>query len=96
MKKCIKIWLKMLLVALPLLLPMASHAAGAGPDNEGFVPLAPGEQLQPGESIPASRLVASAYGFIFGVTLLYVVLLARRAQKNDEELLALTERLKAK
>ena len=53
----------------------AAVFAQEGPkkDNEGFEPVN-GDMLQPGECIPASRLVAGAYGFICAAVIVWVVL----------------------
>ncbi len=61
-------------------------------DSEGFVPVN-GDMLQQGESIPASRLVAGAYGFIFAMVALYAASVASRAKRVEEELTALKARL---
>ena len=37
--------------------------------NDGYEPVN-GDMMQPGESLPASRLVAGAYGFIFAAVLI--------------------------
>ncbi len=82
---------------LGLVLLSSSAAFAQKPDAEGFETLKPGESAQlAGESIPASRLVAGAYGFIFASVLLYVVFIARRAPKNDTELRELEQKLNAK
>jgi hypothetical protein len=47
--------------------------------NEGWEQVN-GDMMQPGESIPASRLVGAAYGFIFAAVVFWVFTVARRAR----------------
>jgi hypothetical protein len=61
-------------------------------DAEGFEPVN-GDMLQPGESIPASRLVAGAYGFIFGAVVVWVASVARRARRLEDEVVELKKKL---
>jgi hypothetical protein len=71
--------------------PVGSTAAPSAPDSEGFERV-DGNMMR-GESIPASGLVAAAYGFIFGAVVLYVVAVARRTRRVEEELEELTRRV---
>lgn len=64
-------------------------------DNEGFEPVN-GDMLQPGESIPAARLVAGAYGFIFVAVVVWVATVARRARRLEDEVDALKKKLTAR
>jgi hypothetical protein len=61
-------------------------------DTEGFVPVN-GDMMQPGESLPASRLVALAYGFIFASVLVWVGSVVRRSRRVEEEMDALKRKL---
>lgn len=72
-----------------------SFAQEGKKDNEGFEPVN-GDMMQPGESIPASRLVALAYGFIFAVVLVYVASVARRSRRVEEEMDELKRKLQQK
>jgi hypothetical protein len=64
-------------------------------DTEGFEPVA-SDMLQRGESIPASRLVAAAYGFIFVAVTVWVGSVAARARRVEEELMALRKKIDPK
>jgi hypothetical protein len=52
--------------------------------------------MQSGESIPASRLVATAYGFIFASVAVYVASVVSRSRRVEEEMLELKKKLEAK
>jgi hypothetical protein len=64
-------------------------------DAEGFEPVA-SDMLQRGESIPASRLIAAAYGFIFVALTVWVGSVAARARRVEEELMALRKKIDPK
>ena len=64
-------------------------------DAEGFEPVN-GDMMQKGESIPASRLVALAYGFIFASVLVWVGSVARRSRRVEEEMEALKKKLQSR
>ena len=64
-------------------------------DAEGFVPVN-GDMLQPGESIPAARLVAGAYGFICAAVVVWVATVARRARRLEDEVDELKKKLAAR
>jgi len=64
-------------------------------DNEGFEPVN-GDMLQPGESIPAARLVAGAYGFICAAVVVWVASVARRARRLEDEVDELKKKLAAR
>jgi hypothetical protein len=64
-------------------------------DSEGFEPVA-GDMMARGETIPANRLVAAAYGFIFATLVVYVAGVAARARRVEEELAALKRKLDEK
>jgi hypothetical protein len=68
---------------------------GPKKDNEGFEPVN-GDMLQPGESIPASRLVGAAYGFICVAIVVWVGSVARRARRLEDEVDELEKKLKAR
>ncbi len=52
--------------------------------------------LQPGETIPASRLVAGAYGFICAAVVVWVGSVARRARRLEDEVDELKKKLAAR
>jgi hypothetical protein len=64
-------------------------------DNEGFEPVN-GDMLQQGETIPASRLVGAAYGFIFAAVVVWVASVARRARRLEDEVDELKKKLAAR
>jgi hypothetical protein len=64
-------------------------------DNEGFEPVN-GDMLQPGESIPASRLVGAAYGFICVAVVVWVASVARRARRLEDEVDELKKKITAR
>ena len=68
---------------------------GPKKDNEGFEPVN-GDMLQPGESIPASRLVGAAYGFICCAVIVWVASVARRARRLEDEVDDLKKKLQAR
>ncbi len=70
-----------------------AFAADGKADPEGFEPVKE-EDLQSGESIPASRLVAGAYGFMFAAVVVYAATLASRTRKVEEELEQLRAQIK--
>jgi hypothetical protein len=55
-----------------------------------------GDMLQPGESIPASRLVGAAYGFICCAVIVWVASVARRARRLEDEVDDLKKKLQAR
>jgi hypothetical protein len=73
----------------------AAWAQTPAKDNEGFEAVN-GDMMQSGESIPATRLVGAAYGFIFLVMLGYVVSVASRARRLADEAEALKRKLEAR
>ena len=64
-------------------------------DNEWYEPVN-GDMMQPGESIPASRLVAGAYGFICAAMIVYVASVARRARRLEDEVDELKKKIQAR
>jgi hypothetical protein len=100
--------LRLCLVVLALAAPLgAAHAQPAAPpppaaaeppkaDAEGFEPVKPGEQLGSGETLPASWLVAGAYGFILAVLVGWVGSVAIRSRKLEEEMASLRARIEGK
>jgi hypothetical protein len=64
-------------------------------DAEGFEPVN-GDMMQKGESIPASRLVGAAYGFICFAMLVWVASVARRARRLEDEVDELKKKLAAR
>ena len=74
----------------------AALAQGAPPkDSEGFVPVN-GDMMQPGETIPAARLVGAAYGFICAAVVVWVATVARRARRLEDEVDELKKKLAAR
>ena len=55
-----------------------------------------GDMMQPGESIPASRLVGAAYGFICAAVVVWVASVARRARRLEDEVDELKKKLQAR
>jgi hypothetical protein len=68
---------------------------GPKKDAEGFEPVN-GDMMQPGESIPASRLVGAAYGFICCAVIVWVASVARRARRLEDEVDDLKKKLQAR
>jgi hypothetical protein len=64
-------------------------------DNEGFEQVN-GDMLQQGETLPASRLVAGAYGFICAAVVVWVASVARRARRLEDEVDELKRKLQAR
>ena len=89
--------MKKILVSLAFLFLLVGVAAAQEnkPDSEGWQP-ANGDMLQKGESIPASRLVAGAYGFIFAAVVVFVAAVVARTRKVEEEMDDLKRKLEAK
>lgn len=85
--------LQILFVAL-LLGGVASAQPAAAPqkDAEGFEAVN-GDMMQPGETIPAARLVGAAYGFICAAVIVWVASVARRAQRLESEVDELKKKL---
>ncbi|HWE31174.1 MAG TPA: hypothetical protein VHB97_24375 [Polyangia bacterium] len=63
-------------------------------DGEGWEAVN-GDMLQPGESIPAARLVGGAYGFICAAVVVWVASVARRARRLEDEVDELKKKLAA-
>jgi hypothetical protein len=63
--------------------------------NDGYEPVN-GDMMQPGESIPASRLVAGAYGFICAAVVVWVASVARRARRLEDEVDELKKKIQAR
>jgi len=74
---------------------MAFAQEGPKKDNEGFEPVN-GDMMQPGESIPASRLVGGAYGFICAAVVVWVASVARRARRLEDEVDELKKKIQAR
>lgn len=74
---------------------IASAQPAPSKDAEGFEPVN-GDMLQPGESIPAARLVGAAYGFIFAAVVVWVASVARRARRLEDEVAELGKKLAAR
>ncbi len=71
--------------------PQAQPPASTGAAQEGFVPV---DQLpKPQDTIPAPRLVAGAYGFVWVAVLAYVWSVRKRLTTVERELQAITRRV---
>jgi hypothetical protein len=64
-------------------------------DDDGFEAVN-GDMMQKGESIPASRLVGGAYGFICAAVAVWVASVARRARRLEDEVDELKKKLAAR
>ena len=75
--------------------PDAAEPAAAAPttDKEGFVPVKEGEALGPGEVLPATGLVAGAYGFILAAMVIWVATVAARTRRVEEDVTALRAKI---
>ncbi len=73
--------------------PHAPPSVAAAPDKEGFVPVQEGEALGPGEVLPATGLVAGAYGFILGAMVIWVASVAARTRRVEEDVTALRAKI---
>ncbi len=71
---------------------IASAQAQPKKDDEGFEAVN-GDMMQSGETIPGSRLVGLAYGFIFVAVLVWVATVAQRSRKLEDEVEALKKKL---
>jgi hypothetical protein len=65
------------------------------PDSEGWEKV-DSNMMQPGESIPASRLVSIAYGFIFAAVAVFAVSIAVRTRRVEDEMDELRRKLEQK
>ena len=77
-----------LICAAMLLFPVVTHAQQPSgqpppPQQSEFVPLS---EVLPSEQIPAFRLVAIAYGFVWVLLLGYVWSVSQRLQRVEREL----------
>ena len=71
--------------------PQAQPPTGTGAAQEGFVPV---DQLpKPQDTIPAPRLVAAAYGFVWVAVLAYVWSVRKRLTTVERELQAISRRV---
>ena len=61
-------------------------------DKDGYEQV-DGSMMQQGETIPASRLVGAAYGFIFAAVVVWVVTVARRTRRLEDEVEQLRRKL---
>jgi hypothetical protein len=86
------------ILSLLCLLGGLALAQGAPPkkDTEGFEPVDGDMMAQSGESIPASRLVGAAYGFICAAVVVWVATVARRARRLEDEVDELKKKLSAR
>jgi hypothetical protein len=83
--------MKRLLLILVLLFAPAAFAQ----DNkdEGWQKV-DGSMMAQGETIPASKLVGAAYGFIWVALLVWVASVAARTRRVEEEIESLRQKLK--
>jgi CcmD family protein len=71
--------------------PQAQPPTSTGAAQEGFVPV---DQLpKPQDTIPAPRLVAAAYGFVWVAVLVYVWSVRKRLTTVERELQAISQRV---
>ena len=70
----------------------AQAPAAPAKDSDGYEKV-DGSMLQQGETIPASRLVGAAYGFIFAAVVVWVVTVARRTRRLEDEVDQLRRKL---
>jgi hypothetical protein len=82
-----------LLCVLTVAVARADDAKPA--DDDGYQKV-DGNMLQQGETIPANRLVAGAYGFIFAAVAVWVATVASRSKRVEEEMEELKRKLAAK
>jgi hypothetical protein len=85
---------------LLLFLSMGVVAAAQEPpkppsDEQGWEKVN-GDMMQQGESIPASKLVAGAYGFIFAAVVVFVASVTMRSRRVEEEMDSLRRKLESK
>ena len=73
----------------------ASAFAQNKPDEQGWEKV-DSNMMQPGESIPASRLVSIAYGFIFAAVAVFAVSIAVRTRRVEDEMDELRRKLDQK
>src|SRR4030088_3542907 len=80
--------MKRVLLGVSLLLALCGDVcAQKGQDQEGFVKEdRPATMKSVEEGIPAAPLVGAAYGFIWLAVLAYVVSVARRTRRLEEEI----------
>ncbi len=64
-------------------------------DAEGYEQVN-GDMMQPGESIPAARLVGGAYGFICLAIVVWVATVALRSRRLEDDVDELKRKLAAK
>jgi len=84
--------MKRLLLILVLLFAPAAFAQDNNKD-EGWQKV-DGSMMAQGETIPASRLVGAAYGFIWVALLVWVASVAARTRRVEEEIESLRQKLK--
>jgi hypothetical protein len=91
--------MKKIFYVLVLVLVLVGAARAEPPpvkDAEGFEPVNGNMMMQRGEFIPADRLVAGAYGFIFAAVVVWVASVAARARRLELEAEALRRKLEQK
>ncbi len=86
--------LSRLFACLVLLFALAAQAQPQK-DNEGFEKV-DSDSMVRGEAIPASRLVALAYGIIFAAVVVWVGSVASRTRRVEDEVEELKRRLQSK
>jgi hypothetical protein len=90
MRKIVLSWLFLILFST-----VAAAQSAPAKDNEGFEPVN-GDMMAKGESIPASRLVGGAYGFIFAAVVVYVGSVTSRLRRVEDEVDGLKRQLEQK
>ena len=87
--------MKPIVFFLTLLFAAPAFALQPQKDPEGFEPVA-SDMMQKGESIPAVRLVAAAYGFIWAAVLVWAYTVAQRTRRLEDEVAELKRKLEKK
>lgn len=84
--------LALILGGASISLAQSEPTPAAKKDTEGFEPVTDAE-LGKGEVMPASRLVAGAYGFILAALVVWTVSVAVRSSKVSADLEALRKKI---
>jgi hypothetical protein len=90
--------MKKILICVVFVLAFFGIAAAQSPpakDKDGYEPVS-ADMMEKGESIPASRLVAGAYGFIFAAVVVWVSSVTARSRRVEEEMDELRRKLEGK
>ena len=88
MKRVIRALICTAMLALPTVASAQSQPPPRPPAQEEFVPLS---EIPQDQQIPAFRLVAAAYAFVWVVLIGYVWSVAKRLQKVEADLTSLSK-----